>query len=61
MRSKEEIMERLRELEAEYRELEKRREKAAGWERFGYTVQLQDLKTEIETLRWVLGEEVEEK
>ena len=61
MKSEEEIRERLKELEAEYRELEKRREEAAGWERFGYAVQLQDLKTEIETLRWVLGEEVEEK
>ena len=61
MRSEEEIRKRLRALEIQYAELERMYEAETDhWVRLGYSVEKEDLKTEIETLKWVLGEDENE-
>ena len=54
MRSREEIEERLRKAEEKRAKLERECKDIAD------ALELRDLETEIMTLRWVLGEQVEE-
>jgi len=55
MRSREEIEERLRKAEEKRAKLERECKDIAD------ALELRDLETEIMTLRWVLGEQVEEE
>ena len=55
MRSREEIEERLRRVMEKHARLERECEDLAD------ALELRDLETEIRTLRWVLGEQVQEE
>ena len=59
MRSEEEIRERLKRLEEDLRDLEweKKMVEEMGDITIGYTLQIEDIKTEIKALKWVLGED----
>ena len=59
MRSEEEIRERLKRLEEDLRDLEweKKMVEEMGDITIGYTLQIEDIKTEIKVLKWVLGED----
>ena len=59
MRSEEEIRERLKRLEEDLRDLEweKKMAEEMGHITIGYTLQIEDIKTEIKVLKWVLGED----
>ena len=59
MRSEEEIRERLEKLEKDLEDLEweKKMAEKKGWITIGYTLQIEDIKTEIKVLKWVLGED----
>ena len=61
MRSEEEIRERLKRLEEDLRDLEweKKMVEEMGHITIGYTLQIEDIKTEIKALKWVLGEDEE--
>ena len=63
MRSEEEIRERLKRLEEDLRDLEweKKMVEEMGDITIGYTLQIEDIKTEIKVLKWVLGEDEEKE